>query len=482
MHADVSYTVVGLLGRGGMAVIELAVDGAGRQVARKRVALAGSAREIDLARQRIRREAEILASLRHPGIVPLLGVEDDGADVVLVMPRMAGSLADRVAIEGPLEPVQVTIMARILLDALATAHRQGVVHRDIKPANILFDRAGYPALADFGVAMNREFTPGLTDAGMVIGTPGYLSPEQARGERATPASDVFALGATLAFALTGRGPYGDGDPLALMIRAGRGEVASLPRTIPGHLRRMVQAMLDPRPERRPSAAAALGGSSGTSMQPPAPRRRARRRSILAWWGAAAVAMAAVVAVALVATNGAGRHRLAPTAAARTPPVTAAACTPLPYQPCGQAPAPNTDGRSCLPGYADYDNQASNGCEAQSDYRSDIVLSSRTPVTANLVPADAVDTFRTYVSDDAWTFCLGSVHVTLVAPTGVTDRVEVSRNGKVIASATSADGRPATASAGEPSCFSDNSGWLSVSVSSVSGQTAADFRLTRGGSW
>jgi tRNA A-37 threonylcarbamoyl transferase component Bud32 len=482
MHADVSYTVVGLLGRSGMAVIELAVDGAGRQVARKRIALPGSAREIDLARQRIRREAEILASLRHPGIVPLLGVEDDGADVVLVMPRMAGSLADRVAIEGPLEPAQVTIMARILLDALATAHRQGVVHRDIKPANILFDRAGYPALADFGVAVTREFTPGLTDAGMVIGTPGYLSPEQARGERATPASDVFALGATLAFALTGRGPYGEGDPFALMLKAGRGEVATLPKTIPGHLRRMVQAMLDPRPQRRPSAAAALGGPSGTSLHPPAPRRRIRRRTrVLAWSGAAGATLAVVAAVGVLATNGTGNGRPRPPAAARTAPVTAA-CTPLPYEPCGQAPAPNTDGRSCLPGYADYDNVAGNGCEAQSDYRSDTVLSSRAPVTANLVPADAVDTFRTHVSDDVWNLCMGSVHLTLVAPPGVSDRVDVSRNGKIIASATSVDGRPATASAGEPSCFKDNSGWLTVSVSSVSGQSAADFRLTRSGSW
>ncbi len=464
-----------------MAVIELAVDEAGRHVARKRIALQGSAREIELARQRIRREAEILASLHHPGIVPLLEVHDDGTDVVLVMPRMATSLSDCVATQGPLHPAQVTVMARVLLDALATAHRQGVIHRDIKPANILFDRAGFPALADFGVAVTRDFTAGLTDAGMVIGTPGYLAPEQARGERATPASDVFALGATLAFALTGRGPYGEGDPLALMLKAGKGEVAPLPRSIPDPLRRMVEAMLEPRGGRRPSAAAALGGPFGTAMHPPAPttRTRRRRRRTLAW-SLAAAALAVVVGAAVSLTGGGtGRPAAVGTGA---PPVTAAACTPLPYQPCGQPPAPNTDGTSCLPGYANYDNVATNGCEAHSDYLSGTVLTSRQPVSSNLVPADAVDTFRTYVTDDAWNFCLGSFRVTLVAPPGVSDRVDIVRNGKVIASATSADGQPATATASEPSCFSNNSGWLTVTVSSVSGQTASDFRLTRSGSW
>src|SRR6202049_356915 len=126
MHTKVSYTVVGLLGRGGMAVVELAVDGAGREVARKRVCLHGSAREIELARLRIRREAEILSSLHHPGIVPLLDMEDDGADIVLVMPRMATSLADRVATEGPLGRVAVATIGKVLLDALSTAHRAGL--------------------------------------------------------------------------------------------------------------------------------------------------------------------------------------------------------------------------------------------------------------------------------------------------------------------------------------------------------------------
>jgi hypothetical protein len=473
-----------------MAVIELAVDGAGRQVARKRIALGGSAREIELARQRIRREAEILASLRHPGIVPLLAVEDDGADLVLVMPRMTASLADRVATAGPLDPVEVRSVGRVLLDALATAHRMGVVHRDIKPANILFDAAGHPALADFGVAITRDFTSGLTGAGMVIGTPAYLAPELARGEPASPASDVFALGATLAFALTGRGPYGEGDPLALMGKAGRGQVNPIPKSVPAQLRRMLEPMLDPRPWRRPTAAAALGGPSGTLVQPAACGRPPRRRGgkVLAWSSVAGAVAAAVAVIAVAAFSGAfggivGRPRGAQSATGSAGPVTAATtCTPLPYQPCGQPPAPNTDGRACLPGYADYNNVPSDGCEAKSDYQGEAVLTSRQPVSANLVPADAADTFRTYVTGNPWNLCFGTLRFTLTAPAGVSDRVDVIRNGKVIATATSSDGRPATASASEPSCFGRNSGWLTLAVSSVSGQSATDFRLARSGSW
>jgi tRNA A-37 threonylcarbamoyl transferase component Bud32 len=486
----VSYTVVGLLGRGGMAVVELAVDGAGRQVARKRVSLHGSAREIELARRRIRREAEILASLHHRGIVPLLEVEDDGADVVLVMPRMASSLADRVATEGPLSRVAVATMGKVLLDALSTAHRQGVIHRDIKPANILFDEAGHAALADFGIAVNRHFTPGLTAAGVVLGTPGFLAPEQARGEPASPASDVFALGATLTFALTGRGPFGEGDPAALMIRAARGQVAPLPKTIPLALRQPLERMLDPRPGRRPTAAAAFGGPSGTRVQPPVRRRRSWKGPAKLTALAALALVAAVVGYTAVrisrepaqAPSAAPAPRAGPSSAAVQPAPTVPVCTPLPFQPCGQAAAPNTDGQSCLPGYADFNQVAADGCEAHSDYQAGVELSARQPVSANLVPADATDTFRTYVADNAWDLCRGKFRVTLAAPAGTTDQVQLMKDGKVIASAVSIEGRAATASANEPSCFQDDSGWVTVVVSSLAGQSSADFRLTRSGSW
>jgi hypothetical protein len=462
-----------------MAVVELAVDSYGRQVARKRVVLSGSSQQIELARQRLRREAEILAELRHPGIVPLLAVEDDGTDVVLVMPRMVESLADRIAIRGPLPPREVSAIGRVLLDALATAHRQGVIHRDIKPANVLFDDAGRPALADFGVAVTRQFTPGLTSIGMVMGTPEFIAPEQARGEPATRASDVFSLGATLRYALCGQGPFGEGEPMALLVRAAQGQVSPLPRTIPADLRRAVAAMLDVRPARRPTAAAALGGPSGTEPHP-APRRRGGKGWILLALVTVVVLLMAAGGLALRWSSAVPTRTHAPSPTAPAP--VTKACTPLPYQPCGQPPAPFTDGRVCLAGRADFDGNPDNGCEAASDYVPGTVLESHRPILANLVPADAVDTFRTNVHDNLFDLCLGQFHVTLTAPPGVTDRVEIMRGGEVLARAVSHDLQPATASAAEPSCFQDNSGWLTVRVTAVQGRSAVDFRLTRSGSW
>jgi tRNA A-37 threonylcarbamoyl transferase component Bud32 len=479
-----TYTVVGLLGRGGMAVVELAVDDRGRHVARKRIFLSGSAQNIDVARRRIRREAEILSGLRHPGILPLLAVEDDGHDLVLVMPRMAGSLADRVATFGPLPPAEMAGIGHVLLDALAMAHRQGVVHRDIKPANVLFDRFGRPVLADFGVAVTRGFTPGLTTMGTVIGTPEFMAPEQARGAPATPASDVFALGATIGYGLTGHGPYGHGEPLVLMARAAKGRITPLPRAVPPSLRRPLTGMLDPRPERRPSAAGALGGTTGTKVQPVPVKRRPR---VSRWRKVAAVAAGLVVAAAAVAAgieaSGGWRRSTNQTAAVAHGTVpTTAPCTPLPYQPCGAPPAAFTDGRSCLPGHADFDGIAANGCEAASTYTPGTVLDAGKPILANLVPASTTDVFRAYVKDNLLDFCTGSVRVTLTAPPGVTMRVEVAQGSHVLASAQSQDGTPATAEAGEPSCFSDNSAWLTIRVSGVGARTAADFRLTRNSSW
>jgi hypothetical protein len=462
-----------------MAVVELAVDSSGREVARKRLMLAGSSQRIDQARQRIRREADTLSRLRHPGIVPLLAVEDDGTDLVLVMPRMVESLADRVAISGSLPAPEVMAIRRVLLDALATAHRQGIIHRDIKPANVLFDAAGRPALADFGVALNEQFTPGLTSAGMVIGTPEFMAPELARGEAATRASDVFSLGATLRYALCGQGPYGQGDPLALMLKAARGQVAPPPRAIPAPARGMVTVMLEARPERRPTAAAALGGPSGTRPSPAPKHRRRKRRLFLAAAGAGACLLVAAGWAAAPWRDQAGPRKAA-VASRPAAPVTAP-CQPLPYQPCGQPAAPFTDGRACLPGHGDFDGLAADGCEAASDYVAGMELTPQDPVHANLVPADAVDVFSASVETGRLHLCVTPLRVTLTAPSGVADRVEILSAGSVVAGAVSRDRRPATASTSRLSCFRDQGGSFTVRVTAVQGQTAADFRLVRSGS-
>ncbi|MBA3283198.1 MAG: serine/threonine protein kinase, partial [Acidimicrobiia bacterium] len=259
-----AYETIRRLGRGGMGVVDLARDDNGREVALKRLSLHGTPEELAKARQRIRREAEVLRKLDHPAIVALLDVFDDGDDIVLVMDYLpGGNLAQRVNADGPLPSAQIGEIGDRLLDGLASAHRQGIVHRDIKPANVLFDADGRAALADFGVAIHRDATPGLTASEMVVGTPGFMSPEQARGETATSASDVFCLGATLAFGATGEGPFGTADPRVLMLRAAAGRTERLPKTVSPDLRRRLDAMLHKDPARRPSAAAARGGPDGT---------------------------------------------------------------------------------------------------------------------------------------------------------------------------------------------------------------------------
>src|SRR3954452_12956707 len=190
------YRLGPLLARGGTGVVHLATDRLGREGAVKRLGLTGTAAEIETARRRSRRGDRLLAALDHPSIVSLLAVEDDGPDLLLVMPYLpGGSLTDHVRRFGPMAPGQVDRLAGPLMDALAAAHARGVVHRDISPGNILFDGAGRPVLADFGVATSRMHTAGLTGAGWTIGTPGFMPPEQARGEPAGPASAVFGLGA-----------------------------------------------------------------------------------------------------------------------------------------------------------------------------------------------------------------------------------------------------------------------------------------------
>jgi hypothetical protein len=448
------YAVVGRLGRGGMGVVDLAAADDGSQVALKRVPLHGSAAEMEQARRRIRREAEVLRSLHHPAVVPLLDVLDDGDDVVLVMPYLpGGTLAERVATWGPMPPEHVVAIAGPLLGALAAAHRQGVVHRDVKPANVLFDERGAPLLGDFGVAVCRDLTAGLTGHGLVVGTPPFMSPEQTRGETVGPPSDVYSLGATLRFALTGTTAGG-----------------RLPRTVPPALRRLLEAMCHPDPRRRPTAAALAGGPDGTVVK--TLRRPMVRRSRLV------VALAVLGAVAVVAAAAA----LPRSSGRRTPAVAAPPpCAPLPYQPCGGPLAPFTDGRRCTLGHDDYDGSSADGCEAAPDALDGTVVHGS--LRANLVPRGDVDTYRLTVADHFQLLCDGAVHVTLTAPAGVTERLEVLRDGAVVARGASADGTPASVSVGDPDCLTDDSGVLEVRVSSIGAErTAQDYLLEARGSY
>ena len=474
-----------------MGVVDLALDAEGNPVAVKRLALHGSISDMHRARQRVRREAAALATLDHPGVVRLLDVVDDGDDIVLVMPFLGGgTLTDRVHAHGPMPTPLVAVLADQLLGALAAAHRAGIVHRDIKPANVLFDEVGTAYLTDFGVATMRDATSGLTATEVVVGTPEFMAPEQARGERATPASDVFSLGATLRYAATGTPPYGRGDPRVILNRTAEGKIDRLPPELPRDLREQLGPMLDRRPERRPTAAAASrGGAGGTRLSAPVRRRRSRPTTGSRLWPAvaalAAVALVAVTAtaVAFVRTHSTGSASAdtgagSGASALVTP---TSACTPLAYQACGQPVAPFTNGVACTNDHADYDGDARNGCEAAPDAVDGSTLTRK--VTADLVPANDIDRYPFHVNDDFQILCDGALDLTLTAPAGASMRLEVVRAGKPIDSAVSTDGEPATVTLDDPSCLSDDSTDLQARVSWVDGaRTAESYTLSRSGSY
>jgi len=460
-------------------VVDLARRPDGTEVALKRLTLQGSTEDIARARQRIEREAEVLTRLDHPNIVELLEVVEDGDEVTLVMAYLTGgTLADRVARHGPAPADDVEELADALGSALAEAHRAGVVHRDIKPGNVLFDAAGIAHLADFGVASSRDDTAGLTAIGTVVGTPGFMAPEQARGEEAGQASDVFALGATLLYAATGEGPYGRGAADLLMVKAAQGKVRPVPRDLPVALRRRLQAMLDPRPDKRPSAAALVGGPAGTVVRRPVVRR-ARRWPV--WAATAGVGACALVAGVVVASRETGDP---PGPGATTS--TTAGCDGQLYQPCGAtAPAPGTDGRACLAGFEDYDADRENGCEAADDGLLDDTAfpEGASPKKGTIVPRDDVDTFAMAVGDGYQLLCNGRFTVTITAPEGMTVRLEILDGDELLDQTTSSDGVASRVALDDPECLFSDARTLTAKVSPIgSDRTGATYTLERTGSF
>jgi len=210
------YQVLRAIGRGGMGIVWLCRDEVlGRQVAVKQIgALPG---ESATETQRAMREARSAAALNHLNAVAVYDVVEHDGRPWLVMEYVEGqTLADEILREGKLSPQRVADIGAQLASALARAHERRIVHRDIKPGNVLIDKAGRPKISDFGIA-RRYGDDQLTQIGFVTGTPGYLSPELARGGDPDWASDVWALGATLYAAVEGQSPYESrGNPIALL--------------------------------------------------------------------------------------------------------------------------------------------------------------------------------------------------------------------------------------------------------------------------
>jgi eukaryotic-like serine/threonine-protein kinase len=256
--------------------------------------------------ERFAREAQAAAGLSHPNICLLYDYgETEGRRFIVFELLAGGSLEDRLADGRPLPDGETARIARELAEALAYAHAQSVVHRDVKPTNVLFDEDGRAKLADFGVARITD-QPTLTEAGTVLGTAAYISPEQATGEAVGPATDVYSFGVILYRMLTGRLPFESDSALELASMHATKEpptVASRRADAPPELERLAMWTLAKRPEERLADGSALLAEltapeveEQTQVLAPV-GRRIRRHHLAAGAGLAVLALAgAAVAV------------------------------------------------------------------------------------------------------------------------------------------------------------------------------------------
>ncbi len=241
------YELLHRLGEGGMGVVHLARRPDGPRVALKvlRPHIIGDSE----ARARLAQEVNSLSRIKSHRVAEIVDADPFG-DIPYVATRYVPgySLHQQIEAEGAITGEDLTWFARCLVEALSAVHSVGVLHRDIKPSNVLMEGRS-PVLIDFGLARLAEDNR-ITQAGWLLGTPGYLAPEILYGDDASPASDVHSWAATVGYAGTGRAPFGSGPSMAVMDRVRRGEFNL--EGIDGALGALLRAALSPEPEDRPT--------------------------------------------------------------------------------------------------------------------------------------------------------------------------------------------------------------------------------------
>lgn len=249
------FEIVGALGRGGMATVYLARDRVrGERVALK--VLHDHLAHDPAMRERLRREVVASARLRHPGALVAQELHDLDGTWALSLPFHPGqTLAEELAQHGPMEPEAVRRLGVRLAEVLAEAHTRGLLHRDVTPQNVMIGPRGEPVLTDFGLARLRD--GGSTRGTGMLGTPGYAAPEVYDGVRADPRSDLYALGAVLYLAATGRPAFEGPTAMRALHRQMEGDFEPIDQRVPGFppdLAATIHALLEPEPTARPQGA------------------------------------------------------------------------------------------------------------------------------------------------------------------------------------------------------------------------------------
>jgi len=263
------YEITEEIGKGGMATVFRAYQPSmDRHVAVKviRASMLGD----KLGRDRFQREARVVARLEHPHLLPVYDFDGEHDPPFIVMRFLEGGTLKQVMEAGPLPPSEMIYTLRQVALALDYAHRQGVVHRDLKPSNIMIDREGNVFVADFGIARVTDAPRDLTGTGVVVGTPGYMAPEQARGKAAVDGrADVYSLGVIIFEMLAGRGPFERESPLdELMahIQEAPPDVREFNPALPEDVSLVLRRALAKEPVQRQETAGELVGELAEALQ------------------------------------------------------------------------------------------------------------------------------------------------------------------------------------------------------------------------